>query len=137
MYKVRFEVLMVAIMKITVLGCNCSVPNYIHWVTFQKTVIFCITLKESSFLDGDWSPMDTMINRRHTEKKTTPKIANGSELLKASSACTMQTVRAKDPKTNKKKINWINPLGLKLLDIGKYIVMYYLQENQHLTNFNN
>jgi hypothetical protein len=49
--------------------------------------------------------METMINRRHTEKNTTPKIANGSELLKGSSACTMQAVRAKDPKTNKKKTN--------------------------------
>jgi hypothetical protein len=47
--------------------------------------------------------METMSNRRHTEKKATPKIANGSELLKDSSACTMQAVRAKDPKTNKRK----------------------------------
>jgi hypothetical protein len=47
--------------------------------------------------------METMINRRHTEKKATPKIANGSELLKGSSACTMQAVRAKDPTTNKRR----------------------------------
>jgi hypothetical protein len=66
-------------------------------------MLFCITLKESSFFDGDCIAMEIMMASRQIVKKTTPKIANGSKLLKGSAACTMQAVRAKVPKTNKQR----------------------------------
>jgi len=61
---------------------------------------FWITLKESSFFDGDCRAIETMMDSRQAEKKATPKIASGSKLLKGSAACTMQAVRAKLPRTN-------------------------------------
>jgi hypothetical protein len=68
-------------------------------------MLFYITLKESFFFDEDCIAIETMIVSRQNVKKATPKIANGSNLLRGSAACTMQAVRAKLPRTNEQKIS--------------------------------
>jgi hypothetical protein len=62
--------------------------------------------------------METRMSRRHTVKKATPKIANGSKLLSGSSAYTMQAVRAKVTKTCKQE-NKFN-----IITIRQYIILY-------------